>query len=216
MAQPMIVMPQSPFVDIKTGRISLEWLVWLQNPQFITVNIAGVLGVESGGTGQTSPLTNGQLLIGSSGSSGLVANTLTPVSNQTTVANAAGSITIGTVQDIGTTSSPAFSGLSITGNAGIANLLINSPVDDTASKLQVQGAGRTTGDFTCAAILQGGAVVSQSSLTISDTIMIKSNTTFTNGAGASLGTITNAPSAGNPTKWIGIDDNGVTRYIPAW
>lgn len=30
------------------------------------------------------------------------------------------------------------------------------------------------------------------------------------------GTITNAPAAGNPTKWIPINDNGTTRYIPAW
>ena len=39
---------------------------------------------------------------------------------------------------------------------------------------------------------------------------------LTNGAGASAGTITNAPAVGNPTKWIGINDNGTTRYIPAW
>lgn len=39
---------------------------------------------------------------------------------------------------------------------------------------------------------------------------------LTNGAGAGAGTITNAPAAGNPTKWVGIDDNGTTRYIPAW
>lgn len=43
-----------------------------------------------------------------------------------------------------------------------------------------------------------------------------SKTTLTDGAGIGSGTITNAPSAGNPTKWIGIDDNGTTRYIPAW
>lgn len=39
---------------------------------------------------------------------------------------------------------------------------------------------------------------------------------LTNGAAASVGTLTNAPAAGNPTKWIGINDNGTTRYIPAW
>ena len=33
---------------------------------------------------------------------------------------------------------------------------------------------------------------------------------------AATGTLTNAPAAGNPTKWIAIDDNGTTRYIPAW
>lgn len=39
---------------------------------------------------------------------------------------------------------------------------------------------------------------------------------LSNGAGAALGTLANAPTAGNPTKWIGINDNGTTRYIPAW
>jgi len=37
-----------------------------------------------------------------------------------------------------------------------------------------------------------------------------------NGAGASAGTLTNAPAVGNPTKWIPVDDNGTTRHIPAW
>jgi len=39
---------------------------------------------------------------------------------------------------------------------------------------------------------------------------------LTDGAGASTATLTNAPSAGNPTKWIAINDNGTTRYIPTW
>ena len=43
-----------------------------------------------------------------------------------------------------------------------------------------------------------------------------SGASFDNGAGAQAGTMTNAPTAGNPTKWIPIDDNGTTRYIPAW
>jgi hypothetical protein len=37
-----------------------------------------------------------------------------------------------------------------------------------------------------------------------------------NGAGASIGTLNNAPAATNPTRWIPIDDAGTTRYIPAW
>ena len=39
---------------------------------------------------------------------------------------------------------------------------------------------------------------------------------ITTGAGAGAGTLTNAPAAGNPTKWIPISDAGTTRYIPAW
>lgn len=42
------------------------------------------------------------------------------------------------------------------------------------------------------------------------------STALTNGAGAAAGTLLNAPATGNPTKWIGINDNGTTRYIPAW
>lgn len=49
-----------------------------------------------------------------------------------------------------------------------------------------------------------------------NTALVTSSVSMTNGAAASAGTITNAPSAGNPTKWIPIVDNGTTRYIPAW
>jgi hypothetical protein len=47
-------------------------------------------------------------------------------------------------------------------------------------------------------------------------LMKISGASFTDGAGAQAGTLTNAPAVGNPTKWIPIDDNGTTRYIPAW
>ncbi len=41
-------------------------------------------------------------------------------------------------------------------------------------------------------------------------------TVLTNFAGAAAGTLANAPTAGNPAKWIAIDDNGTARYIPTW
>ncbi len=46
--------------------------------------------------------------------------------------------------------------------------------------------------------------------------LAKSTVAFTDGAAAQTATMTNGPTAGNPTKWIPIDDNGTTRYIPAW
>ena len=52
--------------------------------------------------------------------------------------------------------------------------------------------------------------------TITGNILMRTSTALTNGAGASTGTLTNAPAVGNPTKWIPIVDNGTTRYIPAW
>lgn len=46
--------------------------------------------------------------------------------------------------------------------------------------------------------------------------LIDSSVGLTNGAAAQIATLTNGPTAGNPTKWIPISDNGTTRYIPAW
>lgn len=48
------------------------------------------------------------------------------------------------------------------------------------------------------------------------TALIKSSVALNNGAAAAVGTITNAPSVGNPTKWVPINDNGIVRYIPSW
>jgi len=53
-------------------------------------------------------------------------------------------------------------------------------------------------------------------ITVGSTTMLTSSVAFTNGAAAAARTLTNAPTAGNPTKWVPIVDNGTTRYIPAW
>lgn len=53
-------------------------------------------------------------------------------------------------------------------------------------------------------------------LNISSTTLITTSTALTNGAAGNVGTLTNAPAVGNPTKWVPINDNGTTRYIPAW
>jgi hypothetical protein len=39
---------------------------------------------------------------------------------------------------------------------------------------------------------------------------------WTDHSGADIGSLTNAPTAGNPSKWLAVNDNGTTRYIPAW
>jgi hypothetical protein len=46
--------------------------------------------------------------------------------------------------------------------------------------------------------------------------VLTTTSAVTSGAGSGAGTLTNAPSAGNPSKWIPFNDNGTTRYIPAW
>lgn len=49
-----------------------------------------------------------------------------------------------------------------------------------------------------------------------DTTMIRTGTAWANGAGANAGTLLNSPLAGDPTKWIPVNDNGTVRHIPAW
>lgn len=46
--------------------------------------------------------------------------------------------------------------------------------------------------------------------------MIGTTVGYTNNAAAQVGTLNNAPVAGNPTSWLKINDNGTPRYIPAW
>lgn len=61
-----------------------------------------------------------------------------------------------------------------------------------------------------------GTFKTNGSITEASTTLIATTTSFTNGAGSSTATLTNGPTAGNPTKWIPVNDNGTTRYIPAW
>src|SRR6185369_7084103 len=72
---------------------------------------------------------------------------------------------------------------------------------------------RTGDSFTVA--LSGSVVTASvtSALTNTTGKLIDSNVGLTNGAAAALGTLANAPTAGNPTKWIPINDNGTTRYV---
>lgn len=87
-----------------------------------------------------------------------------------------------------------------------------------------QGAGFTTlslneaGGSVAVGADPGGAGLVRigGSLVIASATLVRTTVAFTDGAAAQLGTLTNAPTAGNPTKWIPIDDNGTTRYIPCW
>ncbi len=62
--------------------------------------------------------------------------------------------------------------------------------------------------------ISGGTVAAQ--LKNNQTILLESIAALTDGAAAAAGTLLNAPVAGNPTKWVAINDNGTTRYIPTW
>lgn len=53
-------------------------------------------------------------------------------------------------------------------------------------------------------------------ITSASATLHKTSVALTDGAAAQVATLTNGPTAGNPTKWVPINDNGTTRYIPAW
>ena len=46
--------------------------------------------------------------------------------------------------------------------------------------------------------------------------LIASSVDLADNTGVANATMNNGPTAGDPTKWIEIDDNGTTRYIPTW
>lgn len=76
----------------------------------------------------------------------------------------------------------------------------------------IQGGGVTNTDTSNIPIMFG----LDGNLYIRDTFLLRSRVTLSNAAAGNTATLTNAPVAGNPTKWISIDDNGTTRRIPAW
>jgi len=86
----------------------------------------------------------------------------------------------------------------------------------SGGKLLLQVVANGTTSLTTVADISSTGLAVTGSLTTSSTTLHTSSVSLTNGAAAALGTLTNAPTAGNPTKWIPIVDNGTTRYIPCW
>ena len=92
---------------------------------------------------------------------------------------------------------------------------------EITSRLLAQNTTASTSPTTGALVVAGGAGVGGAlnvggALEVSSATLIKTNTTLTDGAAAAVGTLTNAPTAGNPTKWVLINDNGVIRKFPTW
>ena len=112
-----------------------------------TLTEGGILyGNGTGAIQATSVLTNGQLLIGD-GTGAPTAATLTGTSNQITVANGAGSITLSTPQDIATTSTPQFARLGIGTAAHASDILtiLSTSTTDTSKGLNISHTGAITG-----------------------------------------------------------------------
>lgn len=109
-----------------------------------------------------------------------------------------------------TTSGPNIAGALTLAGAGVGGIVLHA-----------NSAGGTIKLFNNSVL---GITASATALTLTSTVvltlgggtLLATSAALTNGAAAALGTLTNAPAAGNPTKWIPISDNGTTRFIPAW
>jgi hypothetical protein len=79
----------------------------------------------------------------------------------------------------------------------------NIPVDIYANSTKQLSVGSAGATFT-------------NGVTVGSTTLLSTSVALTNGAAALTATLTNAPKTGNPTKWVPIDDDGTTRFIPTW
>lgn len=162
------------------------------------------------------------------GGNGAVAIAVPGVSALTVLSGASGSFT---QLSIGRTAGEGNFGVS----AGAGNFFSTSVAGDICLQIvnnlllgtvmagkQMQfftGAGALAGQFAASGGFSVGTTSDPGAGAIyvnNATFMLRTKASFTNGAGSSTATLTNAPVAGNPTKWIAIDDNGTTRQIPAW
>jgi len=91
--------PRVPFMDERTGTISREWFRFLNNLYTILGGGNGIIGPANGGTGVDGIPTDGQLLIGNTGTYKL--NTLTEGAG-VKVTNGPGSVTVA-ITDTGVT-----------------------------------------------------------------------------------------------------------------
>lgn len=111
----------------------------------LTLGFTGQLSAARGGTGVNgSAASNGQLLIGNG--SGYSLGTLTGTSNQVTVTNGAGTVTLSLPQGIATSSSPTFLGQTLgSGGATTGQLTLKNSTNTNNTIVQ---AGAASGNIT--------------------------------------------------------------------
>lgn len=138
----------------------------------------------------------------------------------------AGSVT-GTLilSSIGIGTSSPTSVLHVEPNSGASPLLTFRLKDNTSTLGQTRGVveagqGQSTAALWHFVNYGGGTILlsvgPDGLLTTNSAVLMASNRALTDGAAAQVATMTNGPTAGNPTKWFPINDNGTTRYVPAW
>lgn len=181
----------------------------VSNSSIVTNGI--VYGSASVGIDSTTALTNGQLAIGSTGAAP-VAATLTQVANQTSITNGAGSITVGTVQDIGSGSSPTFANITLTARTtgrvayfttgGAFTDSANMTFDGNKFSLATSGSGGGIMIGGDTPIYRGGTAICVIAAQITNSP--PSNTTTSGSAYGLLTSTTAAPSGATSGRTYGL------------
>lgn len=93
-----------------------------------------------------------------------------------------------------------------------ATAYVNAAISSGSNITVTSGAGSISVG------LNGAIVLTSVEAAIYDNTdaLIRSTTALYNGAGAATATLNNSPTAGDPAKWLAVDDDGTTLFIPAW
>lgn len=196
-------------------------------------NSASGLPISQGGTGA---VTAAAALTALGGVASGGAGAFTTLSASSTVSGTGFTNYLASPPSIGGTAPPAaITGLTLSASnaAGQGTLTVNSQTSSGfGGFIKLQSGGGNQAYVGLDAGINGGVNYGQLTLqTVSGNInlqptgglvlvntatLIGSSVALTNNAGAQAATLTNGPTAGNPTKWFPISDNGTLRYVPAW
>jgi len=140
-----------------------------------------------------------------------------PTSGTALTINGLASSSLPTVQIQGSTTNGQSNGLWIfAGTTAAEDVFLINNAANTLNYLIVNGVG---------SVAIGNGAAQEGAGTINAiggywtgfaTFLMSSTASWTAGSTANAPTLTSGPVAGNPTKWIAINDNGTTRHIPAW
>ena len=170
-----------------TGSVNISGVVTAGGGSYTgVVAISGNYGLQLNSTPATQ--TNPLSITGTTTSGSYIDFSNTGGSLRTVIESSTGNTIV--------TAAPAYSSNIGTTNNTPLNLFTNNTI-----RLTISSSGGVS--------LSGG-------LTLSGGTLLNTSAALTNGAAAQVATMNNSPTAGNPTKWIPINDNGTTRYIPAW
>ncbi len=175
-------------------------------PVSLSADVTGTLPVANGGTGLTAGTSGG--ILGYT-ASGTLASSTALTQHALVIGGGAGATptplaslgTAATVLHGNATGDPTFGAVDLT-----ADVTGTLPVANG-------GTGVTSSTGSSAVVLATNPTLSGVTVDGNGTFRVTSQSS---GAGASGGTLTNAPSAGNPAFWLQISINGATRYVPAW